>query len=81
MSENNNNNQQGNQIQIQLRPELADGKFSNLAMIGHDPNEFLIDFIFHAPNMPQAPVVSRIIMTPGERQTASPGSAGQRVEI
>lgn len=64
MSENNNNNQQGNQIQIQLRPELADGKFSNLAMIGHDPNEFLIDFIFHAPNMPQAPVVSRIIMTP-----------------
>ena len=58
------NNQQGNQIQIQLRPELADGKFSNLAMIGHDPNEFLIDFIFHAPNMPQAPVVSRIIMTP-----------------
>lgn len=53
-----------NQLQIQLRPEIADGKFSNLAMIGHGPNEFLIDFIFAAPGMPQAPVVSRVIMTP-----------------
>lgn len=55
---------QDNQIQIQLRPELADGKYSNLAMVGHSPNEFLIDFIFAAPGMPQAPVVSRIIMSP-----------------
>lgn len=62
MAENNPN--QENQVQIQLRPEIADGKFSNLAMIGHGPNEFLIDFIFHAPGMPQAPVVSRVIMTP-----------------
>ena len=30
-----------NQLQIQLRPEVADGKYSNLAMIGHGPNEFL----------------------------------------
>ena len=53
-----------NQLQIQLRPEVADGKYSNLAMIGHGANEFLIDFIFAAPGMPQAPVVSRVIMTP-----------------
>lgn len=59
-----NQNENKNQLQIQLRPEVADGKFSNLAMIGHGPNEFLIDFIFAAPGMPQAPVVSRIIMTP-----------------
>ena len=38
-----------NQLQIQLRPEIADGKYSNLAMIGHGPNEFLMDFIFAAP--------------------------------
>lgn len=56
--------QNGNQLQIQLRPEMADGKFSNLAMIGHGPNEFIIDFIFAAPGMPQAPVVSRVIMSP-----------------
>lgn len=53
-----------NQLQIQLRPEIADGKYSNLAMIGHTPNDFLIDFIFAAPGMPQAPVVSRVIMSP-----------------
>ena len=53
-----------NQLQIQLRPEIADGKYTNLAMIGHTPNDFLIDFIFAAPGMPQAPVVSRVIMTP-----------------
>lgn len=53
-----------NQLQIQLRPEMADGKYSNLAMIGHSANEFLMDFIFAAPGMPQAPVVSRVIMSP-----------------
>lgn len=57
-------NKNDKQLQIQLRPETADGKYSNLAMIGHGPNEFLIDFIFAAPGMPQAPVVSRVIMSP-----------------
>ncbi|MCH5232336.1 MAG: DUF3467 domain-containing protein [Muribaculaceae bacterium] len=57
-------NQNKPQLQIQLRPEIADGKYSNLAMIGHSPNEFMIDFIYSAPGMPQAPVVSRVIMTP-----------------
>ena len=61
---NNENANNGNQLQIQLRPEVADGKFSNLAMIGHGPHEFIIDFIFAAPGMPQAPVVSRIVMSP-----------------
>lgn len=60
----NQNNQNKNQLQIQLKPEVADGKYSNLAMIGHGPNEFIIDFIFAAPGMPQAPVVSRVIMSP-----------------
>ena len=59
-----NNQENQNQLQIQLRPEIADGKYTNLAMIGHTPNDFLIDFIFAAPGMPQAPVVSRVIMTP-----------------
>ncbi len=64
MAQENPNAQNQNQLQIQLRPEVADGKYSNLAMIGHGPNEFLIDFIFAAPGMPQAPVVSRVIMSP-----------------
>lgn len=57
-------NQEQNKLQIQLRPEIADGKYSNLAMVGHNPGEFIMDFIFAAPGMPQAPVVSRIIMNP-----------------
>ena len=61
---NNENPQNQNQLQIQLRPELADGKYTHLAMIGHSGSEFLIDFIFAAPGMPQAPVVSRVIMSP-----------------
>jgi len=64
MANNNDNKQNQNQLQIQLKPEVADGKYSNLAMIGHGPNEFIIDFIFAAPGMPQAPVVSRVVMTP-----------------
>lgn len=59
-----NKEQNNQQLQIQLRPEFADGKYTNLAMIGHNPSEFLIDFIFAAPGMPQAPVVSRVIMSP-----------------
>ena len=57
-------NQNQNQLQIQLSPEVAAGRYSNLAMIGHSSKEFLIDFIFAAPGMPQAPVVSRVIMNP-----------------
>lgn len=58
------NEQQKNQLQIQISPEVANGRYSNLAMIGHTGSDFLIDFIFAAPGMPQAPVVSRVVMTP-----------------
>ena len=58
------NQENKNQLQIQLRPEMAEGRYTNLAMIAHSPSDFLIDFIFATPGMPQAPVVSRVIMTP-----------------
>lgn len=53
-----------NEIKIELSPEVAGGHYSNLAVISHTPSEFFIDFINVAPNMPQARVQSRIIMTP-----------------
>ena len=53
-----------NEIKIELTPEVAKGIYSNLAVITHGPNEFFVDFITMAPNMPQAKVQSRIIMTP-----------------
>ena len=40
------------------------GRYANMAMIAHGPNDFFIDMILRGPNMPQARVQSRIIMTP-----------------
>lgn len=60
--DNQNNNQ--NQLKIELTSEVAAGHYSNLAMLAHTPGEFFIDFINVGPNMPQAKVLSRIIMTP-----------------
>ena len=53
-----------NEIKIELTPEVASGHYSNLAVISHSAGEFFMDFIAVAPNMPQAKVQSRIIMTP-----------------
>lgn len=52
------------ELKIELTPEVAAGHYANLAVISHSPNEFFIDFVAVAPNMPQAKVQSRIIMTP-----------------
>lgn len=58
------NNENQNQLKIELSPEVAGGHYSNLAVIAHTGNEFFVDFIAVAPNMPQAKVVTRVIMTP-----------------
>jgi len=52
------------QLDIELKPEVALGHYSNLAVITHSTSEFIIDFIEHMPGMPKAQVNSRIIMTP-----------------
>ena len=52
------------ELKIELSPEIATGHYSNLAVLSHSPQEFYLDFVAMAPNMPQAKVVSRIIMTP-----------------
>ena len=56
--------QKKNELKIELTPEVASGHYSNLAVISHSGNEFYLDFISVAPNMPQAKVQSRVIMTP-----------------
>jgi hypothetical protein len=57
-------NQEQNQINIELSEEMAEGIYSNLAMIAHSNSEFVIDFIRMMPGVPKAKVKSRIIMTP-----------------
>lgn len=57
-------NQNPNQINIELTEEIADGVYSNLAIISHSNSEFILDFIRVLPNVPKARVKSRIILTP-----------------
>lgn len=57
------NNKEQN-IQIELPEDIADGIYSNLAVITHSPSEFVCDFIQMMPNVPKAKVRSRVIMTP-----------------
>lgn len=52
------------QINIQLDEKVAEGIYSNLALIAHSPAEFFIDFARMVPGAAKATVQSRIIMTP-----------------
>jgi hypothetical protein len=63
MAEDKNQPQQ-NQINIELSEEIAEGVYSNLAMIAHSNSEFVIDFIRLMPGVPKAKVKSRIVITP-----------------
>jgi hypothetical protein len=53
-----------NQINIELSEEIAEGVYSNLAMIAHSNSEFVIDFIRLMPGVPKAKVKSRVVITP-----------------
>ena len=53
-----------NQINIGLSEEVAQGVYSNLAVITHSSSEFVIDFVRIMPGIPKAQVKSRIILTP-----------------
>ncbi len=58
------NNNSTNEIQIELTEEMAQGTYSNLAIISHSTSEFILDFIRVVPGAPKAQVKSRIILTP-----------------
>jgi hypothetical protein len=51
-------------INIEISEEVAEGIYSNLAIISHSNAEFVVDFIRLMPNLPKAKVKSRIILTP-----------------
>ena len=57
-----NNNKK--QLNVDIPEAVADGVYSNLAIISHSPTEFVIDFAQIAPAMQKAKVRSRVIMTP-----------------
>ena len=52
------------QINIELDEKMAEGIYSNLAIINHSTSEFVVDFVSIMPGAPKANVKSRIILTP-----------------
>lgn len=53
-----------NQLNIELTEEIAEGIYSNLAIITHSNAEFVVDFVKVMPGVPKARVKSRIVLTP-----------------
>ncbi len=60
----NNPQNDKNQMQIELSPEVAEGIYANLAIITHSSAEFVTDFIRVLPGIPKAHVKSRVVMAP-----------------
>jgi hypothetical protein len=55
---------QQEQINIELDESIAEGVYSNLAIINHSSSEFVLDFVSIMPGLPKAKVKSRIVLTP-----------------
>ena len=58
------NKQQNHQLNIELGDDVAEGIYSNLAIITHSNSEFVVDFVKIMPGVPKAKVKSRIVLTP-----------------
>ena len=59
-----NKNEPEQQINVEISEEMAEGVYSNLAMIAHSNSEFILDFIRMMPGVPKAKVKARVILTP-----------------
>lgn len=53
-----------NKLNIELPEEVAEGIYSNFAIISHSNTEFVLDYVRLIPNTPKARVKARIILTP-----------------
>ncbi len=52
------------QIQIDIDEPVAQGAYSNLVLINHNDNEFVLDFAYIQPTTARARVRARIISSP-----------------
>ena len=55
---------QEKKIDIAVTDSVAEGTYSNLAIITHSVSEFILDFVNIMPGMTKGNVKSRIILTP-----------------
>ena len=56
------------QIQINTVDKISRGRYSNLMLVSHSPEEFMLDWLLNSPN--GAHLVSRIILSPGNVKRA-----------
>jgi len=64
MADQKNNNPKKPSLNIELDADVAQGIYSNLAIINHSQSEFVVDFITIMPGVPKSKVKSRIVLTP-----------------
>lgn len=64
MADEKNQPRPANQLNIEISEEVADGIYSNLAIITHSNSEFVLDFIRVMPGVPKAKVKARVLLTP-----------------
>ncbi len=62
--DNDNRNNKGQQLQIDLPQTVASGVYSNFAIISHSSSEFVVDFATLLPGVPKATVRSRVMLAP-----------------
>ena len=67
-----------NQLQIELKEEVAQGTYANLAIITHSSSEFVLDFVRVLPGLPKAGVQSRVILAPEHAKRLQRALAGRR---
>lgn len=53
-----------NQINVELKEDVASGSYSNLVIVNFSATEFVLDFASVMPGLEKAKVNSRIILTP-----------------
>lgn len=56
--------QNGQKLNVEISEEVAEGVYSNMAIISHSSSEFVVDFLRILPNTPKAKVKSRVVLTP-----------------
>jgi hypothetical protein len=61
---NGKDNENPQSLDIELTEEIAEGIYSNFAIITHSQTEFIIDFVRMMPGVPKGKVKSRIILAP-----------------
>ncbi|MBL0220596.1 MAG: DUF3467 domain-containing protein [Myxococcales bacterium] len=51
-------------LQVQIDDDIAQGVYSNLVLLNHTENEFVLDFAFIQPSNGRAKVRTRVISSP-----------------